>query len=775
MLQRSIDYLPHDPRATSALYPVPARHRAPEGEDLLGILRGLRRNLRLIAACALVGTALSTAVVFTMTQQYKASVSIYVDPRRTQLLKDRDVVGAPGPGTDTSIVESEAEIMKSPALMRRVAEQLNLKNDDEFSSTSLIGQVKRIILLPLRLLLGSSGGGDPLAGVAAALSKKVEAKRRNLTYVIELNGWSEDATKSARIANTVAKLYLEDQVAARSAVASGASKWLSQQAEEMRNRVTASEIAYEKYKAESGLFSSGGEALSDRQVGQLNDQLIQTRAKAAEARAKFEQLKEITPDKLQSAAASPDVLQSTVVSNLRAQYAEVTKRQAEMSARYGSQHPQSGIIQAQRNDIAAQITAEIGRIVASAKTEYEMASSRQRSLEASLDELKERAAQLNQASVRLRELEREAQANRELFQTFLSRAKEATAQIDTQLLDSRIVSAASVPIAPAYPPRLLIVAVGFFGSFGLGVALAFARDVLDKGLRSADQIETRLGLLSLASIPLVDGPGRRLGRDELRLGDTGWLRLPAQETRRAAGIPPKGAAMTAARLAGLVLDQPDSAFAESIRSLTFALKHAAIERGISVVLVTSALPGEGKSTVAANLARAAAANDRVLLIDGDLRHPTLAKSLGIRNSSGVADVLTGRSDLSASVREDPRSGLYVIAGTTRLSGSDAVSLLSSEQMNSLITLAREAFDLVIIDAAPLLPIADSRMLIEQVDGVVMVVASGQTSRDAVTTAMRESPGVEDKIVGVVLNRAVDDFDRYYRDQDVDPAHKVRPQ
>ena len=539
----------------------------------------------------------------------------------------------------------------------------------------------------------------------------------------------------------------------------------------MRNRVTASEQAYEKYKAESGLFASGGEALSDRQVGQLNDQLLQARAKVAETRAKFEQLKDITPSKLQSAAASPDVLQSTVVSNLRAQYADAARRHAEMSTRYGSEHPQVAIIQAQRSDVAGQITAEIGRIVASAKTEYEMAIGRQQSLEASLDELKARAAQFHQAAVRLRELERDAQANRELFQTFLSRSKETTAQIDTQLLDARIVSQATVPIAPGFPPRLLIVALGFFGSLGIGIASAFARDAFDRGFRNVEQIQTKLGLHSMGSIPFVEANRRQLSpHDAPRVGDMGWLRLQAQDAGRAGNV---SAAQSGSRIASLILDQPNSAFAESIRSLKFALKHAATERDMSIVLVTSALPGEGKSTVAANLARVLADSDRVLLIDGDLRHPTLAARLDLRHSAGIADVLSGRCELTAAVRRDPRTGLYVIAGTTRLSGADALSLLSSSELATLLSLAREAFDLVIIDAAPLLPIVDSRLLIEQVDGVVLVVASGRTNHDAVSAAIRETPGLEDKIVGAVLNKAVEEFERYYRETDLDAAYVTR--
>jgi succinoglycan biosynthesis transport protein ExoP len=761
MLQRNIEHHPAVYRDPAPAYAGAHAQPGFESELLAGALRSLRRHARLVLACVLIGTTVTTVGVLMVAPQFKASVVFFVDPRRTQLLKDRDVVGLPGPGTDSGVVESEAEVMKSPALMLRVARQLDLANDEEFTSRSLLGTFKAVLLWPLRMLSGSTGDTDPLSAIAEKLSGQVEAKRRNLTYLIELNAWSRNPGKALKLADTIAEHYLARQMEAKSAVAQRATHWLNQQVAELRDRVQASERAYEQYKAESGLFSTRGENLSDHQVAQLNEQLVNARARAAEARAKLDQLKQITPDKLQTAAASPEVLQSTVVSQLRGQYAETARRHAELVTRYGARHPQVEIVRAQLSDIAGQVTAEIGRIVASARAEYQTAASREVSLEASLNGLKTDAARSNQSAVRLRELEREAQANRELFQAFLARAKETTAQIDLQLPDARIVSAASVPTAPGYPRRTLIVGLGFFVSLGLGVVLALARDVFGTGFRKAEELEIAFGLPPLTSIPLVEGPRRWPSlRGPPLLGDPRSLhRVDATAAQRDAWSEEGGRAR---RLASLALDYPDSPFAESIRSLRFSLNHAAAERDIVTVLVASALPGEGKSTVAANLARvAAAAGERVLLIDGDLRGPTLAEAFASGGSAGLAGLLAGASDLKGSMHRDARTGLYLIAGTTRRSGAEALELLSSERMGGILALARTNFDLVILDTSPLTTVIDSRVLIDQVDGVVLVVASQQTSRDAVAAALRESPGIEEKIVGVVLNKAAEEFDRRY--------------
>jgi succinoglycan biosynthesis transport protein ExoP len=751
MLQRSIEF--HHNALRPAPYSVGRATKAArtDSDALLDIVRCLRRNARFILSIALVGTLVAIVGVFSITPKYMATTTLLVDPRTTNILKDSEVVGRPG--TDNGAIESEVEMLQSDATIRRVVQKLNLQNDPEFSSGGLLGHVKSFVMLPVRILFGKESADDPLGAVIDKLDRNIDAKRRGLTYVIELNAWSQDSKKAARIANTFAETYLADQLAVKAEATRRASTWLNERVDEMRTRVSTSERALEDYRSKNNLFDLlNGEKLSSRQVSQLNDQLIDARAKAAAAHSKFDQLRQVTPEKLRSAAASPEVLQSTVVGNLRGQYADVAKQQADRQSRYGPEHPQVTAGRAQLTDIERQITAEINRIVTSAKAEYEMAKSREDSLEASLDELKSKAGVLNQASIRMNELERDVQANRDLFQSFLARAKQ-TAELSMQVPDSRVVAAAAVPYATSYPKRALMIGLGFFGSLGLGAALALGRDAFGKGFRHSVDIEQALGLAPLASIPKVGGlslPKRDVPLLRLDRPDQMPFQMPAR-SRSSERI-----------LAGYSLNQPDSAFAESIRTLYLSLRQRTPGRQMGVIAVTSALQGEGKSTVAANLARTATtAGDNVLLIDADLRRPSLASALDIAGDNGLADILTGRCPIDAAVKQDPKSGLYVIAGTQFASGVDALGLLSSRQMTRLIAHARDVFDLVILDASPLLPVADSRILIEQSDSALLVVASEQTSRQAVAAAIRECPDLETKMAGVVLNGTVDDFDRYY--------------
>jgi succinoglycan biosynthesis transport protein ExoP len=754
-------------RNTDLDYRPPVLPRTPIGprggndaEIFRDLLACMKRNLRFIAATTILGTLVTLAVVFSITPKYQSSILVLVDPRQTKILQDSEVVGRTT--TDNGAIESEVEMIQSKAIVRKVVERLKLQEDPEFSGPSgLFGTLKAVLIAPIRNLFGDTTSADPLGHVVEALEKATSAKRRGLTYVIELNAWSENAKKSALIANTFAEVYVNEQVAVKANATTKANQWLNERVEEMRSRVSASDVALEKYKAEQSLFDPGGENLSNRQIQTLNEQLVDARAKAAAARSKYEILKQVTPERLRSAAASADVLQSPVVSALRAQYASAAQALAEKNARYGGEHPQVATARAQVGDVERQITAEISRIVTSAGNEYQLARSREESLIASLEELKQKAGNFNQAAVKLRELERDAQANRDLFQAFLNRAKQ-TAEASLQIPDSRVVSAAAVPISTSYPKRALMIGLGFFGMLGLSLALAFARDSFRSGFRHVLDIENALGLQPLATIPFVQTGGAVEGS---RGAGPKLLQLPSPNAH--VSIPLRRDTVASSRqLASLVLNDPDCVYAESVRSLYFALKRQAGDEAIGAIMVTSALPGEGKSTVAASLARVATeSGDRVLLIDSDLRQPRIANILDLEGESGLPDLLRNNCELNACVQYDPYSELYVVGGYHRVAGREALRLLSSKQMSRFLRLARTSFDFVVVDAPPLLPVADPRALIEHVDGVALVVASMKTPKDAVETALRECPELQQKLAGVVLNGAADDVNRYYRERD----------
>ncbi len=737
--------------------PSPA---APERDAFSAILANLRRNTRMICATTLTGAALVTGVVtLVLTPQYIATTTILVGSSKTQSLKIQDAIGRPG--MDHGAIDSEAEIVASPAILRRVAEDLHLDRDIEFNNTpgGLFGWLKWLSIYPLKMAFGAFDQSEaaPLDRVVETLQNRVHARRRNLTYVVELSAWSRSSARAAELANKVAEFYLEDQLGSKNDATGKATAQLSEELGQFRARLENSEAAFKKYKAEAGLLDANGQNFSDGNISRLNEQLAVARAQTAEAEAKYEQLKQINADQLRSAAAPPDILQSAVIGKLRKRFAHVARKRAELTTRYGPRHPQVIGVQAKISYLAKLIREELDRIVSSARTEYATAQNRRESLGASLDALKAGATEYKQKAAKLRELEHEVQANRTLFEASLTRTKETAAQLDMQMPNSRILSAAVPPRTAGFPRKGLMIGLGLFGSLGIGVFLALARGMMSERFRSASELQTAFGLKRLAAIPLVEPKGIRSARRPYSVAPRA---VPTKLTRL---VPDEGAAETR-RIAELVVTEPNSPFAESIRSLHLALRQAASERHMSVVLITSALPGEGKSTITANLARAAAMyGERVLLIDADLRRPSVAGLFGLPRSLGLDSLIKRECSLKDALLRDQTTTLHLIAGVNQVTGSDALKLLASRELGFLLNELRPLYDLILINSSPLLPVADPRFLVNQVDGVALIVAPEQASRGAVRAALQVMPAMETKILGAVVNRVQDDFARDYPD------------
>jgi exopolysaccharide transport family protein len=735
--------------------------------NLHEVISILRRKGRLIAGIVIIGTFLAILVAFSLTRYYTSTVTLLVDPRQSNAVDLEGSVG--GIGTDLAAIESEVELLKSRAVAERVVKKLDLENDPEFApKTSVIGALKGAIgqlFSSDEMVEQPLDDSDVNPAIVSSVQKGFTANRKGLTYVLEAHYTSELPQKAARIANTFADEYLVDQLEAKFEATKRANEWLNDRVSELRERVRTAERAVEQFKSENNLVDTGGVSLNEQQVTQLNEQLILARAKAAESLARVQQIERVDSSG-GSAAAFADALQSQVIASLRSKYAEIAREEAELSSKYGPRHPSVINVRAQLGDINRQIKEEIGRIVATSRNEYEVAKSRVASIETSLDELKQQFGQGNQAAVQLRELEREAQATRALFESFLGKFKETQQQESLQTADTRIIAKALVPSVPSHPRRSLIIAIGFVLSAGFAIGLAFLLEFLDSGIHTRERLEEVTGARQLATIPTVAELKSKSVRADWF---TRFLRRlkPAKEKTSLEPRTPKQLA-AARTMNRMVLDKPLSSYTESIRSLRMGIKFTSIDDPARIIMVTSALPGEGKSTTAANLAQYAAnTGEKVLLIDADLRHPALTTALRSGSdrlatpSAGLIDLITGRVALADVTAVDEQSGLRFIAGRSDQKITHTAELLASERMKRFLASAREAFDLIVVDSSPLLPVVDSRALLDAVDGVVMVVAWERTERSAVKLAMREAAGIEDKLLGAVLNDMDMDAAKHY--------------
>jgi len=411
---------------------------------------------------------------------------------------------------------------------------------------------------------------------------------------------------------------------------------------------------------------------------------------------------------------------------------------------------------AQLRETQKLINEEVKRILTSTRQAYDVSKSREDALQNSLDQLKKVSNDSGNAQVRLRELQREADANRTLYESFLARYKETNAQESLDLPDSRVVSKADIPISPSFPKTLLIVALALVLGCGLGSVVAFAADYLDRRVKSLRQAEEVTGLLTLAAMPLIGT--RELAQRAAR----GRKDLGRYDPATARILPPN----MQPPLMRYVLDEPTSLFAESVRTVRLAIQRAARHETTKLIMVSSSIDGEGKTTLAVNLALSLAAiGARTILVDGDLRNPEMTRSLCPQASTGLVDVATGHTSLERAVLLDRPSGLAILPAPPGRTTVTASEFVFSDAMGVLLGHLRKHFDYVIVDAPPLVPLVDARGLAEHADRIILALRWDSTPQDVVTQAVETLAPAFDRILGTVLTRV--DLERlrlydYYR-------------
>lgn len=694
--------------------------------DIAEILNAVRRRRWALAGCVLLITSVVLLVTFQLTPLYTSTAEVLID------LRDRNVADLDsvlsGLSSDASTIESQIQVIRSRAVALRVIEALNLADDPEFNpalreATAFDGVMEwlrglapgdleepgeetRLALEQTRLLESFS---DALA---------VSRVGRH-SYVIAIAFTSERPAKASRVANTLAELYLLEQVEAKFEATERATDWLNERLGGLRAEVEKSERLAEAYRSEHGLVNSRGITVDEQQLSEINAQLILARGHLAESRARFRQVSELLDLGL-GVDSLAEVLASIVIQDLRQKQAELAREQAELKSRYGDRHPRMINIRAQREDVGLQVEAELKRIVANLGNEVMVANSRVESLEEGLaDEQRQRSAG-EAARIGLRELSRQAAANRVIYESFLGRFKETSEQRGIEEADARIISPAIVPARPSYPRKGLFAVAGFLASLLVGFAVVFLLERLDNGFRGTDQLKDVLGLPVLASIPEIVGEDAEID---------GQVHSPQD----------------------YLLARPNSHYGESMRGLRTTLLLSNVDDPPRVVIFSSALPAEGKTTTVISMARSAAcAGKRVVLVDADLRRPAVATGLGLSPEVGLVEYLADEASLDEILMTDEASGMQVLPTLER--SAIAPDLLGSESMRALLGKLKTDFDLVLVDSPPLLLLSDAMVVGRMCDTMVFVVKWEQTPRPAALEAVLRVEQFEVDIAGAVFSR-----------------------
>lgn len=656
------------------------------------------RRRGIIAAVTLLGVVLAGLAVVLATPRYSATALVLVAAPQSRVV-EMDAVMA-GATADAATVFTEAEVLRAPALLHAVAEAQGVYGDAEFN-TAL--KPPGLLSLALGLLpegwdavvLGRAPVDDPNSPAARAdaldeFRDAVSVTPVHRSRVLRVTVESERPETAARLANALADAYLTSQLEAKFDATRKATEWLDTRIADLRAEVRAAETAVADYRAAHGLTETAEAPLTAQQMGEVSSQLILATSRRSEAEARLASAR-----RLAGGEGVPEVLGSALIQRLKEQEAAVLRTVSELTTRYGEKHPRMIDARAELTEVRAKIAAEVGGIIAGLESEVRVARAREASLRNSLSDLEGRDAREDTAAVTLRELEREAEASRLMYEAFLARFKETSAQESLQEPDSRVVSPAVVPVDPSHPRRL-----AWLGSAGVlsllaGIALAYLREHLDRAVRTGAEAEAATGRPVLAMVPLAKA------------------RTPADAT----------------------LDAPTEAAAEAVRGLRAQLLIRSRGGPTGVVAVTSSLPEEGKSTLALWLARATAQAGRsVVLVDCDLRRPALARALALPPGPTVLDVLSGEASLDAALADDPRTALKVLPGGR--AGVTALDLAEAEAMAALLADLKARFDTVIVDAPPVLAVADGRLLARRADHVLYALRWDSTPRDAAAEGVR---------------------------------------
>lgn len=659
---------------------------------------------------------------------------------------------------DPTDLETELKILQSDILATQVIRELNLDHRAEAtghsasSSDSLTLAPDPLQSDPVRI---SSMVGSFKSGLRVALSPN--------TRIIEVHYRSADPQMAANVVNTLMQTYVENNFKARFESTMQASDWLSKQLVDLQMKVETSQEKLVRYQKEHEILGTDEKQnIITEKLGELNKELTFAETDRMNKEASYRLVQSGDPAAVSSGAA--DVTEQVgagqgvtqLLDTLRGREADIKLQEAELSTQFGPSYPKVAQLNNQLKELDAQIQAEMTKIVSKLRGQYTAALQRETMLREAMDKQKQEANKLNESAIEYTLLKRDVDTNRQLYEGLLQKLKEAGVSAGLKSNNFRIIDVARTPKAPIEPnvPRNLM--FGMVLGLASGIGLAFLLEGIDNTVRTTEQAQLVSALPSLGMIPL----GSKTARD---------------------GVNPKRLVIASSKESVELVTQvrPQSQMAESYRALRTSLLLSNLGAPPKVIMVTSALPQEGKTTTSINTAVVLAQKGvRVLLIDADLRRPSVHKTLGMGPHSGLSNVLTGSTTLERAITGSPiLPNLSVLpAGTPP---PNPAELLASSNMRDVLEELRGQYDHIVVDTPPSLSVTDAVVLSPRADAVVLVIRSGQTTKQALRRSRDILMQVNAKVVGVLLN-AVDlsspdyyyyyeyqsKYSRYYQDEDV---------
>ena len=696
-------------------------------QDVRQYLAMIHKRRGILVTC--VGVSLLGAVLYNYTTRpvYQATAQILIDRDLPNVLPTKELMETQG-GAD--YYQTQYQLLRGRMLIEKVVEKLDLQKSPEFRTGPLMSPLERI----QRKFLGKppafafDADGMPLSPAVAAFRSRLVIDPVPGSRLVNLRFSAYEPSVAAQAVNALAQLYIEQSLEFRFTTSSEATGWLTERVVAQKTKVEEAERALQAYREREGLVNfDENEGLGDQKVAALSTSVLQARTERMARESLYNQMRSLPSSQL---ASFPGVLSNPIVQGLRTRLSEMQQQQSRLAESLGDRHPD---MLALRSDIAStedKLRAEIQSVIRSLESEYRTALQQEAKLEASLQAAKKEALEGNRKAVEFAILKREVETNQQILKELMGRTQETGLESELKSTNIRVVEKAETPRVPVSPQRMRNYQIALLIGLALGIGLAVLFEHMDNTLKTPEDVKNYLGLPFLGMVPDVAA------------------RTSSSNTMRPSP---------------LIMKNPGSAVAEAYRVLRTNLIFSSAEAAGRALVVSSANPGEGKTTTVANLASSLAQNGaRVLAMDADLRRPTMHQHFGIAKTPGLSDLIVGKAKASEAIQATRFKGLQVLP--CGYVPPNPAELLGSSSMKEVILALRSHYDWVLIDTPPILGMADTVVLCRLVDGVVLVVGAEISGRPAIERALDQITGVGGKITGVVLNKVDLERNSYYYGQ-----------
>jgi polysaccharide biosynthesis transport protein len=720
-----------------ALQASPAREDD-QSIELRAMLDPVLRRKWLVLTITLIAMAMGVLLALQLQDRYTASARVIFEPERLQIIDLDNVVVSPD--VSATGLQNQIEILRSAVLLERVIDVLRLESTPEFNASlrrgppPLLDRVASHLPLPerVRTYLIKFGILSPRAIEYATPEEAAEVLRASMltalmdsmrlspvpnSRVIEIGYHSTNARLAAAIVNAIGEQYIILQTEVKRDDIARASELLSTRAQDLENRLNSAEEALRLSQLELTMDSRYGAALIEQQLGVLNASLADAQLARSQLESQVERLSRALEDGTDLATVQ-EFRQSPVIGSLRTRETALLEEEVSLRAVVGEGNSALAQFEARLQEVRRNIEAEAHNIVAALTAELESGRALEAALQDDLRVLEEQAVEQSRAEVRIERLEREAEASRKIYEDFLARLQETREQANLQTPDARFLTRATVPQQADSASESRVVVMAGMGGLVVGIGVVFLLEMLNNTFRGPTELEAKTGLPVLAAVPRAGS--RRRPKD----------------------------------LIAHLLKNPNSALAESVRNLRTSILFSNIDQPPKVIMFSSSLPGEGKTTTAILAAITSQQMGRsAIIVDCDLRRGTVASMfLRAEDRPGLFAVLEGASSIEGAVQEEPETGLHILAAELGSRGKgNPADILASRRFHRLIEQLRARYDIVILDTPPVLVVTDARIAAQLADTVVYLVRWEHTRQSAVLDGLKELTSLNARVAGVALS------------------------